>query len=334
MTFFDALRGFQTGCLDGIFHREVGLRLPDKVLLIGPEAVADYLRIHPGFFAELRQISPDSPVTVTFQNGEGHLIKVFATEDRIGKIVEFHPDEIRQRIKLTIEYDGTDFAGFQIQPTGRTVQDELQKVLAIINANPTPVTGASRTDTGVHALGQVVHFDTKYDFSEEKWRMILRHALPADIGVKQVEKVHPLFHARYDVIRKEYRYVLNLGDYSALRRNREWTVDRSINREILAAQLHKITGVHDFAAFCKGTNEDTIRTVFETQIKDSGDRIELTFNGDGFLHNMIRLLVGSLVDIASGKSQGDIGAILKERNRMHTKSLAPAGGLYLVQIDY
>ncbi|HOW37685.1 MAG TPA: hypothetical protein PLZ76_02110, partial [Bacillota bacterium] len=156
MTFAEALSRFQTGNPDGILHPEAGLRLPDKVLIRGETAVAEYFRAHPELFSGLVPISPDSEVTVTFKNNGGALIKIFAYEGKIGKIVEFRPDDIRQRLKLTIEYDGTDFSGFQIQPEGRTVQDELQKAVSLINGSPTAVTGASRTDAGVHALGQVV----------------------------------------------------------------------------------------------------------------------------------------------------------------------------------
>ena len=334
MTFAEALSRFQTGNPDGILHPEAGLRLPDKVLIRGETAVAEYFRAHPELFSGLVPISPDSEVTVTFKNNGGALIKIFAYEGKIGKIVEFRPDDIRQRLKLTIEYDGTDFSGFQIQPEGRTVQDELQKAVSLINGAPTAVTGASRTDAGVHALGQVVHFDTNHPFTEDKWVQILRHALPPDIGVVSLEYTHPLFHARYDVEWKEYRYILHFGSPSAFLRNREWTVDPSLNRSRLAQEMQKIVGTHDFSAFCKGANPDGVRTIFQAETADFGDRLHLRFVGDGFLHNMIRLLVGSMVEIASGRSEIDITALLSDRSRRHTRFLAPAGGLYLVSVHY
>lgn len=335
MTFADALRTFASGQIDEtLFHPETGLRLPDKILLRGPEAVCAHLRAHPEFFAGLLRISPDSSVTVTFKNAAGNFVKVFSYEDRIGKIVQFVPDEVRQRIKLTLEYDGTDFFGFQRQKEDRTVQAELEAALSVINGEPTPVTGASRTDAGVHALGQTAHFDTHRDFSEAKWEMILNHALPKDIVVRKAEKVHPLFHSRYDVLRKEYRYLLRIGNPSALDRNREWAVPGPLDLTRLAAELKKIEGTHDFASFCKGENDDTVRTVYEARMETEGGRLLLTFVGDGFLHNMIRLIVGTLVDIASGKTEDDLSRILSEKSRRSTRSLAPAGGLYLVRIDY
>lgn len=335
MTFLDTLRAFSAGQIDAsLFHSETGLRLPDKTLLRGPEAVCAHLRAHPEFFDGLLRISPDSSVTVTFRNAAGNFVKVFAEEDRIGKIVQFVPDEVRQRIKLTLEYDGTDFFGFQRQKEDRTVQGELETALSVVNGEPTPVTGASRTDAGVHALGQVAHFDTHRDFSEAKWEMILNHALPKDISVRKVEKVHPLFHSRFDVLRKEYRYVLRLGNPSALDRNREWAVPGPLDPSRLAAELKKVEGTHDFASFCKGENDDTVRTIFETRMETDAGRILLTFVGDGFLHNMIRLIVGTMVDIASGKIEDDLSRILAEKSRRSTRSLAPAGGLYLVRIDY
>jgi tRNA pseudouridine38-40 synthase len=335
MSFPELIPVFLTGHLEGLLHPQCGLRLPDKRLLLGPELITEYLENHPEWYVGMRQISPDSPVTVTFRNDAGSLIKVFSIDKLIGKIIEFHPNEIRQRIKLTIEYDGTDFAGFQTQKADqRTVQQELETALTLIHAKPTSATGASRTDAGVHAFGQVVHFDTRYDFDESKWMMILNHALPPDLRVVRVEKVHPLFHARYDVIGKEYRYVINLGSYSALQRNREWTPEDRIDLEMLRTEMNKIIGTHDFSSFCKGANDDSVRTIHEVRMESEGNHVVLTFAGDGFLHNMIRLLVGSMVQIAAGKSERDILGLLAEKNRKKTQFLAPAGGLYLVKVSY
>jgi len=335
MNFLDGLSAFVAGHTEGILHSHCGLRLPDKQLLQGPEKVAQYLHGHPDFWAGMRQISPDSSVTVTFRNEAGNLIKVFGFDGLIGKIIEFHPNEIRQRIKLTVEYDGTDFVGFQTQKADqRTVQQELEAALTLINAKPTPITGASRTDAGVHAIGQVVHFDTQYDFNESKWVMVLNHALPGDIRVIQAEKVHPLFHARYDVVDKEYRYVLNLGTYSVLGRNREWTPEMKMDPALLEAELKKVVGTHDFSSFCKGGNEDAVRTIKTVKMEKQDDHLLLTFVGDGFLHNMIRLLVGSMVEIASGKSDKDMTRLLEEKDRKNTRLLAPPGGLTLVKVQY
>jgi tRNA pseudouridine38-40 synthase len=332
--FLTAAKAFTEGLLASSLHSEAQMRLADKTLLAGKESISSYLVSHPGFFAGMERISPDSEATVSYKNGLGDFIKLFPVGNLVGKIVEFHPDDVRQRIRVTVEYDGTDFAGFQTQTADRTVQSELMKVVSMVNDRPTPVTGASRTDAGVHAYGQVVHFDTKHDFSESKWRMILNHALPHDIHVVSVEKVHPVFHARFDVYSKEYHYALNLGDPSALRRNYEWALDRMLDLDILKAELAKIVGTHDFQSFCKGENESTIRTIFSAEMAVEGDHVTLIFIGNGFLHNMIRLLVGALVNIASGKTDADMTAILADRNRDHTHLLAPAGGLYLKKIVY
>jgi tRNA pseudouridine38-40 synthase len=333
--FLSAAATFAAGNLEmTTFHADIGLRLADKTLILGTESVVAYFLRHPTFFVGMERLSPDSPVTVTYRNQAGDLIKLFSTEGLVGKIVEFRPTDIRQRIRLTIEYDGTDFAGFQTQNDVRTVQKELETILSMVNDYPTAIAGASRTDAGVHAYGQVVHFDTKHDFSESKWKMILSHALPGDIGIKKVENVHPLFHARYDVIDKEYRYVLNLGEFSALKRNYEWTVERKLDLDILQRELDSLVGTFDFASFCKGENSDTVRTISSATMLQNQDHLTLSFIGDGFLHNMIRLLVGSLVDISSGKSFVCMQEILSGRSRKHTTTLAPSGGLYLMKINY
>lgn len=334
MSFLQYAASFLKGKLEGIFHPETRLIFPDKSVLLGKVSVLEYFNNHPEFFQGMERISPDSDVTVSFRIHDGGLIKIFSYEDFVGKIIWFEPSVVRQRIKLTLEYDGTDFRGFQMQKDLRTVQSELTEVLTRINNQPTPVTGASRTDAGVHALCQVAHFDTQYDLTEAKWKMILNHALPTDLHVIKAEKVHPLFHSRFDVSTKEYQYILNLGEYSALRRNQEWFLEYPIDLSILERELAKIVGTHDFQSFCKGENDSTIRTIYEASMKQEGDRIILKFRGNGFLHNMIRLLVGSMVAIASGIPSRDITSILTDRNRDHTKYLAPSGGLYLVHIDY
>jgi tRNA pseudouridine38-40 synthase len=334
MSFLDYASHFMKGEIDGIFHLETRFIFPDKSVCSGRDAVIAYFAAHPDFFCGMERISPDSQVTLSYRIADGGLIKIFSYDDWIGKIIWFEPSVVRQRIKLTLEYDGTLFAGFQMQKDLRTVQSELTDVLTRINDHSTPVTGASRTDAGVHAFGQVAHFDTNHDFSERKWKIILNHALPADLHVVSVKKVHPLFHARFDVDTKEYQYILNLGDYSALRRNQEWSLEHPIDLAVLESELAKIVGTHDFQSFCKGENESTVRTIYEAKMTVKEDHVILSFKGNGFLHNMIRLLVGSMVAIASGVSTVDMTEILSDRNRIHTKYLAPSGGLYLLRINY
>jgi len=334
MSFLACAALFMKGEIAGVLHAETRLVMPDKSVICGSEAVSAYFLDHPDFFVGMEWISPDSQVTVSYRIAEGGLIKVFSYDDLIGKIIWFEPTVVRQRIKLTLEYDGTLFAGFQMQKDQRTVQSELTDVLSRINDHPTAVSGASRTDAGVHAFGQVAHFDTNHDFSERKWKIILNHALPADLHIVNVEKVHPLFHARFDVDTKEYQYILNLGDYSALRRNQEWSLEHPIDLGVLESELAKIVGTHDFQSFCKGENESTVRTIYEAKMTVQDTHVILHFKGNGFLHNMIRLLVGSMVAIASGVSSVDMTTILSDRNRIHTKYLAPSGGLYLLRITY
>lgn len=332
--FLEAAKAFRDGDINAVLDSHVVLILADKSFHSGIDTVSLCLKQQTDFFKDMTQISKDSNITVSFRNAAGHLIKCFARDNRIGKIIEFNPDDVRQRIKLVIEYDGTEFSGFQIQPNVRTVQGELMDVLTTINNRPTGVAGASRTDAGVHALGQTVHFDTKYDFSEAKWLMILNHALPRDIHVKTVEKVHPTFHCRFDVESKEYRYVINLGEYSPLKRKYEWTPGKTLDLFKMENELSKLMGTHDFSSFCKGENESTIRTIYEASMSIRNEHLYLTFIGNGFLHNMIRLIVGALVEIASNQTDVDITTIISTKSRTHTQNLAIGGGLYLVKVTY
>lgn len=332
--FLEAVKAFSQGNFTPFLHSECSFRKADKTFIDGKPAVMEHLREHPDFFKEMEIISPESIWTMSLKNAEGNLIKMYSENGLIHKISEFKPDEVRQRVRCVISYDGTNFAGFQTQNDVRTVQKEIASVVSVVNDYLTPVTGSSRTDSGVHAYGQVIHFDTHHDFIAQKWKMILNHALPEDIHVEECELVHPLFHARFDVISKEYRYVINLGEYCPLRRHYEWTIHQKIDLDVLQKELKKIEGTFDFASFCKGENEVTVRTIYEASMELNGTQLVLKFRGNGFLHNMIRLIVGSLIDIASGKSEMDMNQLIDDQNRTHTKSIAPGWGLYLVKINY
>ncbi|MFH0993770.1 MAG: hypothetical protein V1761_05430, partial [bacterium] len=184
----------QTGDITSFLHRSIAIKTDDGTLAAGREAVEGILR-------DQRLLAGFVPVSETFQatvagtNGAGMALKVSLFDGMIGKIVVKRPDPLKQRIRMVVAYDGTAFFGFQRQAALRSVQAALEAAISPINDYPTTVNGASRTDTGVHAYGQVVHFDTVRDFDAERWRLILNHALPADLHVLSAAHTHPLFHS-------------------------------------------------------------------------------------------------------------------------------------------
>lgn len=245
------------------------------------------------------------------------------------------------RYKAIIAYDGTQFNGFQTQPNCRTVQGELERVLKKLNNGKTIfVTGSGRTDAGVHAIGQVIHFDYPETRELEKMRYALDSLTPKDIAIKSVEIVSEEFHARYHVVEKTYRFHVDLGKpRSPFRRFYASHFPYLIDSDKIRRNLTDIVGTHDFTSFCaSGTEvEDKVRTVYEAklEVNELEDELIFTFRGDGFLYKMIRNLVGTLLEIGNGRmTDGCIPDILAAKDRTKAGQTANPEGLYLLEVKY
>ena len=243
------------------------------------------------------------------------------------------------RIKCELMYDGSRFSGYQSQPKDRTVQQELEHALWRIHKKIAIKTHASgRTDAGVHAMGQVVHFDTPIRMPAERWARALNGELPNDISVKQTEEVPETFHARYSVSGKEYRYRLYQTPYrDPFRRVHAHHYPYPLNIERMKEAAAHLIGEHDFTSFCstKSDKENKVRTVTNISFLEQGDDIEIHFAGSGFLYNMVRIMVGTLLKVGSGRLEpGDVAAILKAKDRNRAAQTAPAEGLYLWRVYY
>ncbi|HWO78627.1 MAG TPA: tRNA pseudouridine(38-40) synthase TruA [Bacillus sp. (in: firmicutes)] len=244
-----------------------------------------------------------------------------------------------QRIKLTISYDGTNFNGYQVQPNERTVQSELEKVLEQIHKGKTvKVTASGRTDRFVHAVGQVVHFDTDLSIPPEKWSRALNSLLPDDILVREAEWVANDFHARFDAVRKEYRYKLNRGPLPDLfKRNFEYHYPYPLDIEKMRKAAAHLLGTHDFSSFssAKSEVEDRIRTIYTIEVIEIEDEVIFQFIGNGFLYNMVRILVGTLLEVGIGKREPDsMHQLLEGKDRRLAGKTAPGHGLYLWRVEY
>jgi len=241
-------------------------------------------------------------------------------------------------IKLVLEYDGTCFSGWQIQPRKNTVQQVAQDILQRVTQENIKVVGASRTDTGVHALGQVAHFRTRSKISVEKLFIALNGLLPPQISVKAVEEADADFHAIRSAKFKTYRYVIrNAKTGSALQRLRMWHVRDSLDLPAMRRAARALVGRHDFSAF-RGAKSDTktsTRRLLRVSIRKADDNIVIEIVGDGFLKYMVRNIVGTLVDVGKGRiSPVAFREIVRSRDRKKAGMTAPAFGLYLVEVGY
>lgn len=244
------------------------------------------------------------------------------------------------KLKCTIKYDGSGFHGYQRQPNLRTVQGEVEKALVYISRGQFIETHCSgRTDGGVHAVGQVFHFETDLQIPVKQWKFIFNNALPDDIYLSQVEQVANDFHARYLATGKEYRYyILNEASPDIFKRNYVYQYSKELNREAMREACAYFIGEHDFTTFssAKSTVKGSkIRTLKKLTFKEESNQIELQFKGDGFLYHMVRIIAGVILDIGRGKYKPeDIPDLFKQKNRSAVGRTLAASGLYLWQVDY
>lgn len=249
------------------------------------------------------------------------------------------------RLRAVVRYDGTDFAGWQIQPNAWTVQAALEEALALIAGQPVRVHAAGRTDAGVHALGQVVHFDWPASKPHGRLPVALSRMLAPSVQVTHLAVAHAAFHARFDASSKRYAYTVHLGtSRDPFTARYAWQVRAPVD----AARLHELAqalvGTHDFAGFqCAGTEiADTRRTIYEITLTpgcligpaDAAQHWTLTFHGNGFLYKMVRNLTGTLVDVARGKLPEAILHTRLSSPGPYDGFTAPAHGLALLAVEY
>jgi tRNA pseudouridine38-40 synthase len=243
------------------------------------------------------------------------------------------------RYKSVIAYDGSGFSGYQIQPNGRTVQGELEAALQKLHKGANvKVSASGRTDAGVHAIGQVIHFDSPLEIPEDKWPTALNGLLPNDISLQKTEKVHPDFHARFSAVGKEYRYKIYTSSYrSPFKHMYECHYPYALDLDAIKAAIPSLLGTHDFTSFCSAKTEveDKIRTIRSIELIQKHDELEFIFKGNGFLYNMVRILTGTLLEVGTGKKRAsDMEWILSQKNRIYAGKTAPAEGLYLWKVYY
>lgn len=243
-----------------------------------------------------------------------------------------------RNIKLTIEYEGSDFNGWQKQPNKLNIQGTIEKVLESITGEKVELNASGRTDAGVHAIGQVANFKTNSNIPIEKFAIAINSRLKKTIVVKKAEEVEENFHARYNCKKKTYEYVINNSEYgSAVFRNLAYHIPQKLNVEKMNKASKLFIGEHDFKAFkSSGTSsKSSVRIIYDTSVIKDEDNIKIRLTGNGFLYNMVRIISGTLVDVGLGKMEPEeITRIIEEKDRTKAGKTLPAHGLYLISVEY
>ena len=255
---------------------------------------------------------------------------------------------MERNVLLTIEYDGSGFHGWQRQPEVRTVQGELERVLTRVCGVPIDINGTSRTDAGVHALGQRASFKGDFGIPTDRLMLAANNLLAGgmnsqrgvgDVRIIAAEEVPDDFHARFSSRGKMYRYIIrNCPDVDIFQRNYCYQVRQPLDIEAMMDAAAYIEGTHDFKCFQAAggqEKETTVRTIHSLNIRRQSENVIIEVSGDGFLYNMVRIIVGTLTEVGLGKKRPeDVRNIIESRDRQKAGHTAPAEGLYLVEIYY
>ncbi len=244
-----------------------------------------------------------------------------------------------RRVRLFVAYDGTDYCGWQVQPNGITVEEVLNRELGRLTGEDIHIIGASRTDSGVHALMNVAVFDTASSIPPERMAYALNQRMPEDIVITKSDEVGADWHPRYqDNVRKTYEYhIYNAPVLNPLKRKYSAFVSFPMDVEKMRRGAAYLVGEHDFVSFCNvRTNvSDTVRTVEDITVTENGADIVIRITGNGFLYNMVRIIAGTLIRVGRGFYEPEkVREILEEKKRTAAGITAPACGLVLVEIEY
>ncbi|MBZ9684930.1 tRNA pseudouridine(38-40) synthase TruA [Clostridium estertheticum] len=244
-----------------------------------------------------------------------------------------------RNIKIVIEYDGTKYKGWQrLGDSDNTIQHKIETVLSKMAGENIEITASGRTDAGVHATNQVANFRTESSMSDHKMRSYCYEYLPEDIVVKSVEEVDMNFHARYNAKVKKYVYnICNNKAHNVFNRKYEYHIPQPLNIEKMRKASEYLIGEHDFQSFTtlKTKKKSTVRNIYTINIVNEDGNIEISIQGNGFMKNMVRLIVGTLIEVGLGERPADgINDILDKKERKYSGHIAPAKGLFLDEVNY
>ena len=242
------------------------------------------------------------------------------------------------RIKLTIEYDGTNYCGWQIQPNGTSVQQVITDAIEKVTGETVKLIGSGRTDAGVHALGQVAHFDANSAVPADKFSNALNAVLPADVKIVKSERADDNFNARFSAKKKTYEYHMYVSPFPRPLQSRYAAqIGYPVNIEAMNSAAARFVGKHDFRCFLAANSsvETTVRTIHRAEVAAHGDEIVFSVTGNGFLYNMVRIMAGTLVAAGEGKiTAADVDEMLEKGERDLAGKTMPPQGLVLKSVEY
>ena len=243
-----------------------------------------------------------------------------------------------RNIKLTIEYDGKDFNGWQKQPNKLNIQGEIERAIQNITGKQVELIGSGRTDAGVHAFGQVANFKIDSDFPIEKMAIAINSQLKNSICIKKSEEVPMEFHSRYNCHSKTYQYVIDNSEQgTAIFRGLTYHVPQKLNIEKMQKAITYFVGEHDFSSFkSSGTSsKSSVRIIYDAKVEEDGEKIIICLTGNGFLYNMVRIISGTLVEVGLNNIEPeDISKIIEAKNRQMAGKTLPPQGLFLMSVEY
>ncbi len=243
-----------------------------------------------------------------------------------------------RNIKLTIEYDGTQFGGWQKQPNHLNIQGEIEKAIQTVTGKEVELIGSGRTDAGVHAFAQIANFKIDTDFPLEKMAIAFNSQLKKSIRIKKVEEVEEDFHSRYHCHKKTYGYIIDNSEQgTAVYRNMTYHVPQLLDIEAMQKAANYLIGEHDFSSFkSSGTSsKSSVRTLYNAQVLKEQERVVIQLTGNGFLYNMVRIISGTLVEIGKGeKKPEEMKLILEAKDRSLAGKTLPPQGLFLMNVEY
>ncbi len=242
-----------------------------------------------------------------------------------------------RNLKITIQYNGLNYCGWQKQPDSLGIQGNIERAIYEITRENTSITGSGRTDAGVHALGQVANFKTNSNISAKSMPKALNSQLPKDISIISCEEVPEDFHSRYSAKKKTYRYMVYNSEYrSPICKDISYQVKYDLDYEKMVTESKSLIGTYDFKGFMSSGSsvKDTVRTIYDIKIEKQDNMIIFEIEGNGFLYNMVRIIVGTLVDIGRGRIKDSMVEIINSRDRSRSGHTAPPQGLFLKKVDY
>ena len=239
------------------------------------------------------------------------------------------------RYLISISYDGTLFYGFERQKNKRTIQGEIEKVLTLINKKKVEIKGAGRTDRGVHAYDQKAHFDLDQNVPIERLLRAINSRLPSDIRINSIEIVDKVFHARFNCVRKTYKYYINTNEYDIMKNNYLFNYNKELNVDMMKEASKHLLGAHDYEVFVSGERENYNSIIESIDINNNDGILEFAFVGKSFYRYMVRNLMGALLLVGEGKCEPlQVKEMLDKKDNIYHFKTVPACGLYLMKVEY